>query len=383
MENPVLEKKGGDHMSEEEEKKQKDEINNVKDNDGARYIRGLFEQLEIKVFAHYGDHLKKAIKAAGGDAGKFSDIMIRNKRKYMSGISYIVNRFIIFIADNTAGLINKTYKGHAITTSLKFGGTNEKKVNAITDELGKGLISVKQSILRQQEDIYRQTTFSAVQEYGAGHMTLEQAVQDTAQKFAAKGITSITYKGGRKVNIASYAEMAIRTANHRAALYGGGEVRKKYGNYLVRVSQHAITCDQCRPWQGKILIDDVFSGPVPDEAIEQYKGKYPRLSQAIEAGLLHPNCRHNIVTYYEGMTAEPESKTSDEESQKMYEAEQAQRAMERQIRKLKRELATAMTDKKQKEIKASIRDEQKALRDHLEKNTFLRRARWREQLYLE
>jgi hypothetical protein len=161
MGNPVLEKKGGDHM---EEKKQKDEINNVKDNDGARYIRGLFEQLEIKVFTHYGDHLKKAIKAAGGDTGKFSDFMVRNKRKYMSDLSYIVNKFILFIADNTAGLINKTYKGHVITTSLKFGGTNEKKVNAITDELGKGLISVKQSILRQQEDIYRQTTFSAVQE---------------------------------------------------------------------------------------------------------------------------------------------------------------------------------------------------------------------------
>ena len=98
--------------------------------------------------------------------------------------------------------------------------------------------------------------------------------------------------------------MCLRTASHRATLLGEGKKRDEYGIYLVVISAHANTCPKCEPWQGKIVIDDIFSHPSKDY-IENYKGKYKLLSEAIDKGLLHPNCRHALITYFEGITRLP------------------------------------------------------------------------------
>ena len=42
----------------------------------------------------------------------------------------------------------------------------------------------------------------------------------------------------------------------------------------------------------KVLIDDVCSGGTQED------GDYMLLSQAMELGLYHPNCRHGSDTYY-------------------------------------------------------------------------------------
>ena len=45
-------------------------------------------------------------------------------------------------------------------------------------------------------------------------------------------------------------------------------------------------------YEQQILVDDVYSGGVPD-------GKHELLSSAMSKGLFHPNCRHKAPTYYE------------------------------------------------------------------------------------
>lgn len=147
------------------------------------------------------------------------------------------------------------------------------------------------------DDIYRQTVYRAGMNMAAGVKTLDQAIDMATKEFLDAGIDCIEYKNGRRVNIASYAEMALRTASQRAVLLGEGKKRDEWGIHTVVVSAHANTCPLCAPWQGKVLIDDVFSKGTRKEA--ENLG-YPTLSEAMRAGLLHPNCRHTISTYFPG-----------------------------------------------------------------------------------
>ena len=86
--------------------------------------------------------------------------------------------------------------------------------------------------------------------------------------------------------------MAVRTANQRAYMVGEGEFRKSIGETLVIISHHATACKLCKPFERKVLIDDVYSGG------KQEDGDYMLLSQAMKLGLFHPRCRHGLGTYY-------------------------------------------------------------------------------------
>ena len=69
----------------------------------------------------------------------------------------------------------------------------------------------------------------------------DAAVKD----FLSRGLNCIEYKDGRRVNIADYTSMAIRTVNQRAYMAGEGEVRKQLGETLVIISHHATSCPLC------------------------------------------------------------------------------------------------------------------------------------------
>ena len=253
-----------------------------------------------------------------------------------------------------------------------FFRTNDNKFNALMETVEKDFNKANSAVLRRMDDIYRQTIFKAQVNYNTGSVGLDKAIDMAIGDFLEKGIDAITYSDGKKVNIASYAEMALRTANHRAYLMGEGKKRQEMGLSLVVVSAHATACELCVPWQGLILIDDVYSGGKKED------GPYPLLSEAMEKGFLHPNCRHNLSTYFPGITTLP--KVPDEEKAlENYKYEQQQRYIERQIREYKR-LAEGSIDKEnQKKYKKKVKEWQARQREHLEENPQLRRAYNREQ----
>ena len=257
-----------------------------------------------------------------------------------------------------------------------FFGVNDKKLEALIETVNKDLSKAQHSVLRKMDDVYRQTIFKSHMYLQNGAKTLNQAIDMATQDFLDKGINSIEYKNGARVNIASYAEMALRTANHRATLLGEGKKRDEYGIHLVVVSAHANTCKMCEPWQGKVLVDDVFSHPSKDY-IEEYKGKYKLLSEAIEAGLLHPNCRHTPTTFFPGITRLPVV-PDGKEAIKVYEAEQKQRALEREIRKWKRKEAGSVDAKNVNDASKRVKELESQLKNHLDNNKQLRRAPQRE-----
>lgn len=258
---------------------------------------------------------------------------------------------------------------------LDFFGMNDKKITALHNSASHDIKKAQSAVLRRMDDIYRKTVYKATMYMTAGTKSLEQAIDLATKDFLEKGIDCIEYKNGSRVNIASYAEMAIRTASHRAVLLGEGKERDKWGIHTVIVSAHANTCPLCAPWQGKILIDDVFSSGTKEDAL---KLGYPLISDAIREGFLHPNCRHTVTTYFEGITQIPAIPDSDKAIE-TYRYEQQQRAIERQIRKWKR-IAEGSIDPENVNIaNDKVEKYQEDLRNHLKEHRELRRNYSREK----
>ena len=255
-----------------------------------------------------------------------------------------------------------------------FFRMNDDKFNALMETIEKDFSDANAAVLRRMDDVYRQTIFRAQVHYNTGTVSLEQAIDMATKDFLEKGIDAITYSDGKKVNIASYAEMALRTANHRAYLMAEGKKRQEMGLYLVVVSAHATACELCVPWQGLILIDDVYSGGTKED------GNYPLLSEAMEKKFLHPQCRHNLSTYFPGITTLP--KVPDMEGvEENYKREQQQRHIERQIRKYKRLAEGSIDEENRKKYNAKVREWQGIMREFLKENPKLRRSYRREKIY--
>jgi hypothetical protein len=149
----------------------------------------------------------------------------------------------------------------------------------------------------------------------------------------------VEYKNGARVNIASYSEMALRTANKRANLMGCAEKRMEWGIHTVKITTHNSACPLCIQWQGKVYYDDVYGSVMVQEkkGIAGFK-KYPLLSEAVKGGMFHPNCKNGLSTYYDGINQPPKEPTKEEKEEmvRRYNLQQEQRACERNIRKYKR-----------------------------------------------
>lgn len=187
--------------------------------------------------------------------------------------------------------LGKGYKP-AKVMRRSFFKVNDRKVSGMINALQNDLGAANTAVLRMMNDTYRQTIFRAGMYASNGVMTETQAYDMAVKDFLNRGINCIEYRDGRRVNIADYASMAVRTANQRAYMVGEGEFRKSIGETFVIISHHATACKLCRPFERKVLIDDVYSGGKPDD------GDYMLLSEAMKLGLFHPRCRHGLGTYY-------------------------------------------------------------------------------------
>ncbi len=278
--------------------------------------------------------------------------------------------------------INTAKPGQTPPQEDHFFVVNKRKLNAMIKTVQEDMARADQAIHRKMEDVYRQTIYNAKIQLANGAISLDKAIDIATEDFLKKGINCIAYKDKngeilRYVSIATYAEMALRTAQHRAKLLGEGSKRDELGEHLVFVSSHANCCKLCYVWQGQVLIDDVYSHPSYDY-ISKYKGKYKLLSQAIKAGLLHPNCRHTLATYFKRITRLPQI-YDKEEVLGNYENEQKQRRLENKIRQAKRVLVGCVDEENKKQAKQHLMKCQKELRDFLKEHPEFKRHSHREK----
>ena len=201
-----------------------------------------------------------------------------------------------------------------------FFRINDRKLEALLNATRSDIQRAEWAVLRRANDQYRKIIFNAQVYANTGAGTVEKAVDMATKDFLMRGIDCIEYSNGARHTIQDYADMAIRTAERRAYLYGEGQKRQEWGVSLVIVNKRSgHPCPQCAKWCGKILIDDVYSGGRPD-------GKHTLLSDAMAQGFLHPRCKDGFTTYFPGITTVPDPATKGE----LQEAEKAEAEEARQ-----------------------------------------------------
>lgn len=286
-------------------------------------IKKIFEDIELELiknmkrtlWSHQQDEDAKKFRWSQWQALKikqFEDYKKANKEIFNNNTKGL-NRYLYkHIKQQFKEGASRTNK-NAIKTGLikkedsqlggSFFGLNHRKLDALVKSTKSDMSDVKYATLRMANDQYRQIIYKAQVFANTGAGTVKQAIDMASKDFLARGFNCIEYKNGTRHNIADYCDMAIRTANKRANLMGEGEMRKKLGNPLIYISKHGGACDKCTPWEGRVYIDDVWSGGKEDD------GEYPLLSTAIAGGLFHPRCQHGASTYYEGINDEPKEVT--------------------------------------------------------------------------
>lgn len=267
-----------------------------------------------------------------------------------------------------------------------FFGVNKPKMDKLMEDVTTLEKTALTAAVRNMDDVYR-TTLNKVQlMMGTGSITLNEAIDLATRDFLDKGINCIVYADGRRVNIADYVRMALRTTSTRATLQGAAKRFGELGYDTVLISQYGGCSETCEPYQGKVYIDDVFTIWNGERSGDFGKSNYcdkwfMLLSVAIRGGLFHPNCRHTMGQYIEGLTKIPQPIPA-EKIREQRELEEKQRAMERKIRALKRKVEGTQDEKKVKEYKRKLREEQGRLREFIkEHDDVLRRDYSREKIY--
>lgn len=277
------------------------------------YIADIYREMEAELIAsmkrnlglHEAEEALAGLKYPQWQAIKLKELMRfqrENERimgEKLSGLPDEVSRHMIDELNQGSKHELKRYrealkKGYksAVTMKDSFFHINDRKVQGLINALNNDLARANSAVLCMMNDQYRKTIFKAGMFVSNGVYTEKKAVEKAVEEFEAKGLNCIEYKDGRRVNIADYASMAVRTANQRAYMVGEGEFRKSIGETLVIISRHSTSCDLCKPFEGKVLIDDVYSGGSRED------GDYMLLSEAMAQGLYHPRCRHGLGTYY-------------------------------------------------------------------------------------
>lgn len=222
----------------------------------------------------------------------------------------IANASLQGASDEELNILKALEKGYVLKRerglSAGFFQANQKRLDALMNAVEHDMKTAQTAVLRYANDQYRRIIFQSQVAASSGALTYEKAVDMATSDFLKKGINCITYSNGAVHNIVSYADMAVRTASKRAYLMGEGQKRQEWGISTVILNKRFNACPLCMPFEGKVLIDDVWSGGSSKD------GPYPLMSSAMAAGLYHPNCKDKHSTYFEGISSKPESRYYEE-----------------------------------------------------------------------
>lgn len=321
----------------------------------------MWQAMKMKDLEIYRREVAKAIGKATKQAKQLSKIILKDE--FIAG------------ADKVDAFMKQFKLAVKPTAENDFFRLNRRKLNTMLATVYDDLDNAAHAVYRQMDDVFRQTLFKAQIAKNAGIYTPEQAMDVATHDFLEKGVNCIRYKNGALVNIASYAEMVIRTSGKRANMMAEGARNQEWGVTTIQITQHGSTCELCSKWQGRVLIDDVYSGGKASD------GDYPLLSTAMADGLFHPNCRHGSGTFFEGISSAPEPYNT-KEVEARYEKEQEQRYNERKIREWKRKANGSMDEANKRKAEAKVKYWQQRQRDLISDNDWLRRNYHREKLHV-
>lgn len=217
-------------------------------------------------------------------------------------------------------------------------------IELLVRDLELTLNGVPAHALRHSVDIFQQVQATASGQVALGSLTRIDATQQALDALTRQGITAFIDKAGRKWGADTYTEMATRTGAMNVNIQARLDTYRRNDLNLVYVSDSPRECDLCRPWENTVLTLDGNTGP---RQVGSFTTGQPvtvnvlaTVEEARSAGLLHPNCTHNITAYIPGATRHdvPTKDNPDE-----YRATQKQRYYERQVRQWTLRRETAIT----------------------------------------
>lgn len=230
-------------------------------------------------------------------------------------------------------------------------------------------------------DIMNNNTAAVV----TGASSRQQALRSTIRQFNEQGITGFVDKRGRNWTPEAYVNMCMRNTAKNVA----DEVQTArcldHGVSLIEISSHSGARPKCAKDQGKIFDLKNGSGIITDangREIEYYP--WNSSSYGDPDGILGINCHHHKFPFVPGVSIQRYFPTKDfEENDKLYKETQVQRALERNVRKQKREcmLYDTLGDKEAFDDAAvKLKSQEAKLKDYVDKHDFLNRRRDREQV---
>ena len=307
----------------------------------AKGIRESFQEAETLLLQRIANAL-----AAGGDAPNWVEQKLHN-------IQFLQRQMDRILADLEKGLPKAVEKAVAFaynrgvatagaelsTAGYVYGAFDSVQptsaVAALVAETMDNMDPMIFQIRRAAMDVYQQVITQATVQTTLGTVTRREASRLALTRFAKQGITGFRDTAGRNWNMASYAEMAVRSSTASAMLQGHTDRIVELGVDTVIVSDAAEECKICRPYEGKVLS---ISGQGVGKRLSDGKTVVASLAEAKRAGLYHNNCRHSHAIYLPGITKAPAKATADPAGDAL---RQKQRAHERRLRELKREVAIA------------------------------------------
>ena len=206
-------------------------------------------------------------------------------------------------------------------------------------------------------EAYQRSLDLALLKVSTGTYSYKQACDDVIKEFTRSGLRTVDYASGRTYQVDTAVRMIVRTSTAQLA----GKITeancKTTGQDLVIISQHMGSRDTHAGFQNKVFSMSGKSKKYPDIHAPLGEGcAYGR-----PEGLQGLNCTHMFYPFWEGISEIPEPlKEPDPVEYKgrtytRYEATQQMRAMEREIRALKREKYVARTGGEVEHLNAQIR----------------------------
>ena len=213
----------------------------------------------------------------------------------------------------------------------------------------------------------------------------QQAVRRCIRQLNDKGIPAFVDKRGREWTPEAYVNMAMRnTARSTAEEVQDARIRDA-GCNLIQIDSHSGARPKCAKDQGKIF--DLNNGSGYTEDLHGKKIRYypwKSSSYGEPDGILGINCRHHKWPFIPGVNVQRYFPTEDmDANDKLYKQTQVQRALEREVRKQKREcmmLDAAGDQEGFEEAAVKLKSKEAQLKDYVDKNSQLHRRRDREQI---
>lgn len=253
-------------------------------------------------------------------------------------------------------LVNVARREASVAAGLASDFTlplGEETAERIRKVLNVSLQDTQRQVLRWPEDLFKALTLqTGIRPNIRDDLTVAQVQAQSFSEFTAHGVTGFVDKAGRNWNLASYVEMATRSAASRIFNDAHLATMRALGVELFTVDHDLNPCELCFPWQGRVL------SATPDERADA------TIEEAAAAGLFHNNCRHVLIKWVQGVhpPAGSVAKRWTQADKDRYDASQRKRRLQRQIQQQKLQASIAIDATTHKAALARVRANQAALR---------------------